>query len=57
MLELNHAAEGSSYGTPGFKVGGVLFARLHQNLDALVNLLFSCSADERNDRAEPRPQA
>jgi hypothetical protein len=24
-------------------VGGVLFARLHQNLDALVNLLFSRS--------------
>jgi hypothetical protein len=35
-LELDHAEEGSSYGTPGFKVGGVLFARLHQNLDALV---------------------
>ena len=35
-LELDHAEEGSSYGTPGFKVGGVLFARLHQNLDVLV---------------------
>jgi hypothetical protein len=35
-LELDHAEEVSSYGTPGFKVGGVLFARLHQNLDALV---------------------
>jgi hypothetical protein len=35
-LALDHAEEGSSYGTPGFKVGGVLFARLHQSLDALV---------------------
>ena len=35
-LALEHAEEVSSYGTPGFKVGGVLFARLHQNLDALV---------------------
>jgi hypothetical protein len=33
---LDHAEEVSSYGTPGFKVDGVLFARLHQNLDALV---------------------
>jgi len=35
-LALDHAEEVSSYGTPGFKVGGVLFARLHQSLDALV---------------------
>lgn len=35
-LVLDHAEEVSSYGTPGFKVGGVLFARLHQSLDALI---------------------
>jgi hypothetical protein len=35
-LALDHAEEVSSYGTPGFKVDGVLFARLHQSLDALV---------------------
>jgi hypothetical protein len=35
-LALDRAEEVSSYRTPGFKVGGVLFARLHQNLDALV---------------------
>ena len=35
-LALDDAEEGTSYRTPGFKVGGVLFARLHQNLDALV---------------------
>jgi hypothetical protein len=33
---LDGAEEVSSYGTPGFTVGGVLFARLHQSLDALV---------------------
>jgi hypothetical protein len=35
-LALDHTEEGSSYGTPGFKVDRVLFARLHQNLDAIV---------------------
>jgi hypothetical protein len=35
-LALDGSEEVSSYGTPGFKVGGVLFARLHQSLDALV---------------------
>lgn len=35
-MALDRAEEVSSYGTPGFKVGGVLFARLHQSLDALV---------------------
>jgi hypothetical protein len=35
-LSLDNVEEGSSYGTPGFKVGGALFARLHQKLDSLV---------------------
>jgi hypothetical protein len=35
-LALEGVEEGSSYGTPGFKVKGVLFLRLHQDLDALV---------------------
>jgi hypothetical protein len=35
-LALDRVEEVSSYGTPGFKVGGVLFARLHQSLDAFV---------------------
>jgi len=35
-MALDRTEEVSSYGTPGFKVGGVLFARLHQSLDALV---------------------
>ncbi len=29
-LALDGVEEGSSYGTPGFKVKGVLFLRLHQ---------------------------
>jgi hypothetical protein len=35
-LSLDNVEEGTSYGTPSFKVGGVLFARLHQDLGALV---------------------
>jgi hypothetical protein len=35
-LALDHVEEGTSYGTPAFKVGGALFARLHQDRDALV---------------------
>jgi hypothetical protein len=35
-LALDNVQEGTSYGTPAFKVGGALFARLHQSLDSLV---------------------
>jgi hypothetical protein len=35
-LELDKVEEKPSYGTPGFKLGGKLFARLHQDGDALV---------------------
>jgi hypothetical protein len=35
-LSLDNVEETTSYGTPAFKVGGVLFARLHQDLDSLV---------------------
>jgi hypothetical protein len=35
-LALDDVEEGTSYRTPAFKVGGVLFARLHQDGDALV---------------------
>jgi len=33
---LEGAEEGTSYGTPAFKVGGELFARLHQDGESLV---------------------
>jgi hypothetical protein len=35
-LSLENVEEGTSYGTPAFKVRGTLFARLHQDGDALV---------------------
>lgn len=35
-LALDNVEEGTSYGTPAFKVRGALFLRLHQDLDALV---------------------
>jgi hypothetical protein len=35
-LSLPKTEEVSSYGTPGFKVGGELFARLHQDGESLV---------------------
>ena len=35
-LALPGAAEGTSYGTPAFKVGGKLFARLREEGDVLV---------------------
>ncbi len=35
-LALPKAEDGTSYGTPAFKVGGKLFARLHQDGESLV---------------------
>ena len=35
-LALDNVEEGTSYGTPAFKVRGALFLRLHQDLDSLV---------------------
>jgi len=35
-LSLDNVAEGMSYGTPGFRVGGVLFLRFHQDGESLV---------------------
>lgn len=35
-LSLDHAEEGTSYGTPAFKVRGELFVRLHQDFDSAV---------------------
>lgn len=35
-LSLDHVEEGPSYGTPGFRVNGVLFLRLHQDGESLV---------------------
>src|SRR5271163_1124256 len=35
-LSLENVEEGMSYGTPGFRVGGVLFLRFHQDGESLV---------------------
>jgi hypothetical protein len=35
-LSFDNVKEGPSYGTPGFRVSGVLFARLHQEGESLV---------------------
>jgi hypothetical protein len=35
-LSLDNVKECSSYGTPGFKVGGALFLRFHQDGESLV---------------------
>jgi hypothetical protein len=35
-LTLPGVEEGTSYGTPALKVGGKLFARVHQSMDCLV---------------------
>ncbi|MFZ0521399.1 MAG: MmcQ/YjbR family DNA-binding protein [Candidatus Acidiferrales bacterium] len=35
-LALEHAEEGTSYGTPAFKVRGELFVRLHQDLESTI---------------------
>ena len=35
-LTLDHVEERPSYGTPGFRVNGVLFLRLHQDGESLV---------------------
>ncbi len=35
-LSLDNVDEGPSYGTPGFRVGGVLFLRFHQDAESLV---------------------
>jgi hypothetical protein len=35
-LTLDHVEEGTSYGTPAFKVRGALFVRLHQDLESTI---------------------
>ncbi len=45
-LSLDNVEEGTSYGTPAFKVRGKLFARLHQDSESLVVRM------DRDNRAE-----
>ena len=52
-LALPKAEEGTSYGTPGFKVGGTLFARFHQDGESLV---VRIDQNERSMRIKADPQ-
>ena len=51
-LALPGAEEGTSYGTPAFRVGGKLFARLHQDEPAVV---VKIDFDERALRMKADP--
>jgi hypothetical protein len=52
-LALRGAEEGTSYNTPAFKVGGTLFARLHQDGESLV---VKIDPDERRMRMNADPE-
>lgn len=46
--------DGTSYGTPALKVGGKLFARLHQSMDCVV---FRCEILDREILMQSAPDA
>jgi hypothetical protein len=52
-LELPKVDEGTSYGTPAFKVAGKLLARLHQDGESLV---VKIDPDERTMRMKVDPE-
>lgn len=53
-LALPGVEEGTSYGTPAFRVAGKLFARLHDNRDSLV---IRINEGDRRMRMEADPSA
>jgi len=52
-LALPEVVEGTSYGTPAFRVGGTLFARLHQDGESLV---IKIDNNERSMRMKAEPE-
>jgi hypothetical protein len=52
-LALDNVEEGTSYGTPAFKVGGTLFARLRDDIGALV---VRTSMDDRQELMAADPE-
>ena len=52
-LALPKVEEGKSYGTPGFRVGGNLFLRFHQDGESLV---VKIDHDERSMRLKADPE-
>jgi hypothetical protein len=53
-LALDGAEEGTSYGTPAFKVNGELFARLRDDIGALV---VRMNIEDRQELMAADPQA
>ena len=54
LLALPGVEEGSSYGTPGFRVRGKFLARLWEDGETLV---VKCGDDERDFRMRTDPEA
>ena len=58
IVKLAHAlpgvVDGTSYGTPALKVGGKLFARLHQSMDCIV---LRCELLDREILMQSAPDA
>jgi hypothetical protein len=53
-LTLDHVEEGTSYGTPAFKVRGALFARLHQDLESTIVVRTDSEQREELLAADPK---
>jgi hypothetical protein len=53
-LALDHVEEGTSYGTPAFKVRGELFVRLHQNLESTI--VVRTDFDQREELLAADPE-
>ncbi len=52
-LALGNVEEGTSYGTPAFKVGGALFVRMHQDGESLV---VRTDFDQREELMASNPE-
>jgi hypothetical protein len=52
-LSLDNVEEGTSYGTPAFKVGGALFVRMHQDGESLV---VRTDFEQREELMESNPE-
>ncbi len=52
-LAIDHAEEGTSYGTPAFKISGKLFARQHNEPDWLV---LATTFEEREELMAADPE-
>jgi hypothetical protein len=52
-LALDNVEEGTSYGTPAFKVGGAMFARLREDVGALV---VRMSIEDRDELIAADPE-